>query len=272
MGNDGGTIARGKDLKAIYTDSSGTEDQQHLQRSHNSKVVMCSLSSLPLYHNGPQAVVSDYKGKVYLKEKVLQFMLQRKAKVQERSSERTGGQKPEGQKPEGQTEGQESESQRRGEFCHLKRLSDLVELHVTWKDGMAVCSVSGTNTGLVYLRQCGCVVSQKMVLEVLAPRSNIRPSGGPSNTTRVSETNVRVCPSCGCDADATDVVYLNPPKGSGMDEFNAVTYAALAAEGLTHSKSLKSLKGRKRKRSDKYPQGEAKSRQKVEVIAPEPIA
>ena len=72
MGADGGTIAKRQDLLSSLTNRTNG-DAQRGEDKEEDLIKVCHLSSLPLYNNDP--IVSDYKGKLYIKEKLLQYLL-----------------------------------------------------------------------------------------------------------------------------------------------------------------------------------------------------
>lgn len=215
MGNDGGTIAKGQDLRAVY--SSVGEKAGLLVLDDNEKALFntCALSSLPLYQYGVgQKVVSDYQGKLYLKEKILELLIEKK----------------------------------QGECMklpHVNGLGDVLDLNIKWEDeGGIVCPVTGTSksshSNLAYLRPCGCVFSNKLLIEV---RKHFK-IGEEAEDRATSE-----CPLCGKGFTFNyDIVILNPQMAEEPERFNERNYKYLQLLHMTHSK--KSSKKRKKKRSD----------------------
>lgn len=205
MGNDGGTIAKGQDLRAVY--STELADPVVLYDNEKEAFNTCALSSLALFHDGvAQKVVSDYKGKLYLKEKMLEHLLAKKM-------------------------GQNSK------LTHVTGLGDLIDLNIKWSDdACVVCPVTGASTSnhlsLAYLRPCGCVFGYKVLTEV---RKHLKIGDG------VEESVVSLCPVCGKEFTFNyDVVRLNPQKDE--EDFNERNYKFLQRKGMSHSKKIKKKK------------------------------
>lgn len=132
MGNDGGTIAKGQDLRAVY--SAVKAGPLVLDDREKSLFSTCSLSSLPLFVDGKgQKVVSDHQGQLYLKEKILEHLVATKSVPK---------------------------------HPHISGLADLVDLSIKWDNGRMVCPVTGSSTSMVYVRPCGCVFSNRLLSEV----------------------------------------------------------------------------------------------------------
>lgn len=118
MGNDGGTIAKGR----VFREKEEREpvDPDNVPRT-------CALLLLPF---GCEPVVGDCRGKVYLKEKVYEYLVEKRRDVP-----------------------------------HLRLVHDIVPLTVEWLRGKLVC-LATKNQASCYLRLCGCVLSEKIVREV----------------------------------------------------------------------------------------------------------
>lgn len=206
MGNDGGTIAKGQDLRAVY--STDNADPAVLFDGEKEIFNTCALSSLPLNHEGiAPKVVSDYKGNLYLKEKIIELLLEKKTKSSSK-------------------------------LPHVAGLGDVIDLNIKWSDdGSIVCPVTGASTdshlSLAYLRPCGCVLGYKVLSDV---RKHLKIRGG------VDETAKSLCPVCGQEfAFNYDVVILNTLKEN--NEFNERNLEYLRKQGMSHSK--KKIKKRK---------------------------
>lgn len=201
MGNDGGTIAKGRDLKAIY----GTEkkDGFKLDDQKQSLLSVCALTSLPLYDDGPQKVVSDYKGLLYLKEKAIEAILDAKTGKQKR-------------------------------LPHIKGLDDLLELSIAWNDGAMVCPLTKQSESVyAYLRPCGCVMGSKILSELrLALKVKEDVVDGEKSD----------CPVCGKPFVFNyDVVVINP-AGLAQDA-NDRNYKHLRdVLNVSHTKKVKKRK------------------------------
>ncbi|GEQ68283.1 hypothetical protein JCM33374_g1950 [Metschnikowia sp. JCM 33374] len=222
MGNDGGTIARGQDLKAVYGNSS-VAGQQHLDNLQHSLLAVCSLTSLPLYENGHgQAVVSDHLGNLYLKEKVLELIIRKKS-----SGKGTATKLP-----------------------HINGLGDIVDVNVTWSpEGSVICPVTKTTptkqSTFVYLRPCGCVFSSRLLGDVRRHRKV------PSFPAKVDIS--QECPSCMKPFSFNyDVVVLNPENDPQHADFNKRNFAYLSEElFLGHAKKPLKKKDKRRAKPKK---------------------
>lgn len=211
MGNDGGTIARGQDLRAIY--ALGEVKNEKLDDSEKSRWNTCSLSSQPL---ALDTTVSDYKGNLYLKEKVVELLIEKKL-------------------------GENGTT-----LPFLKSLDDLTELTISWNEnGHVICPVTSvlktSQSNFAYLRPCGCVVSYKILAEL---RKHYKVKEGEQEGKECD------CPLCGKPFMFNyDVVIINPLSKED-EEFNQRNYGYLTETlGLSHSK--KNLKKRKREKKGK---------------------
>lgn len=131
MGNDGGTIAKGKDLRALFGKSESNKEL--LQPAE----IACALTSLPLSKKGASLrVVGDYQGQLFLKERLLEAIL--------------------------------SKTLKRTSFLYIRSLKDLVDVHPKFdlQDSL-VCPISDTkrtkHVSFCYLRTCGCVFAAKVL-------------------------------------------------------------------------------------------------------------
>lgn len=179
MGNDGGTIIK----KIKVTNAAGTElgeDDEY------TLLTTCALSGLELYN---QPIVSDYLGKLYLKEKVIEYLLEKKDLP-----------------------------------THITTLKDVIDLKVTWKlvdsKPHITCPITQLdktkNSEYSYLRNCGCLVSYKLLKKI--------------------STN---CPNCDTPFTKSDIVLVNPVNNKNYTLLNQSNYDQLISQGLTHSKKKK---------------------------------
>lgn len=190
MGNDGGTIAKRKDILSLHGQDKYADDTTQDKESIR---VTCALSSLPLYH---QPIVSDYKGKLYLKEKILEYLIAKK---------------------------------KTPALQHIKSLKDVVDLKVTWSHGhrpAIQCPVTRelkVRNVYGYLRPCGCVMSN-LVLEELSKMHPKKPveSGCPSCGTAFHFDY--------------DRVILNQMADEEYATINEVNMRYVALLGMSHSK------------------------------------
>lgn len=131
MGNDGGTIAKRQDLFSLHKpkQKEALEDEQ---------VNVCAISYMPL----TDPVVGDYKGFLYRKDKLIEYILASKKL---------------------------SENQRK-ELKHIRSLNDVVDIKVTWKNQQIVCPVTETvrtkKIQFAYLRPCGCLMAYKLLEKI----------------------------------------------------------------------------------------------------------
>lgn len=140
MGNDGGTIVK-KIKGEVKAHVDTTEDEEY------TVLTTCYLSSLPLYN---QPVVSDYLGRLYSKEKILENLLE-KDKINK-------------------------------DIDHINSIRDVIDLKISWKlinsKYYIECPVSHItkvkNSEYSYLRTCGCVVSYKLLTNL--PTNNNCPN------------------------------------------------------------------------------------------------
>ncbi|KAG7196174.1 uncharacterized protein KQ657_000186 [Scheffersomyces spartinae] len=163
-------------------------------------------------------MVSDYKGKLYLKEKILEYLLAL-ARTKKETSLESDTTKP-----------------AKNDMAHIKGLQDLVDLKISWDPltSQIECPVTGTtNKSLCYLRSCGCVMSYAFINEL-------------SNKNSVPTFP---CPLCEKPFNREyDMVVLNPLSDTHLMGVNNDSYEKLKAQHLSHSKrSLKKSKKTKSK-------------------------
>ena len=205
MGNDGGTIVRGKDLRAVF----GTHEQDVSEPPLESTELDCALTSLPLSRNGKsEYIVGDYKGRLYLKEHLLHSLLEKKLP-------QTG-------------------------FLHIRTLDDIKDVKILFDtDDRIVCPLRGIRRSkhqvFCYLRSCGCVFAVK-ILQELRTHFNID-----SSTDTAAEIE---CPSCSLPFIFNyDIVIINPDNNPEDSEFNDRNYRFLQNTLLlTHTKKERKRK------------------------------
>lgn len=217
MGNDGGTIAKRLDILSFHNQN--TNNQKTLDDDESSHRNICFLSSLRLNDgvNEQGPVVGDYKGHLYLKEKLLEYII----------AQKTG-------KLDKKVEGTE----------HISSLNDVIDVKIKWektkKEVRMVCPITKelkTSSKLAYLRSCGCLMSYKLLQEISKDSGSIP------------------CPNCETEFDPTlDIVIINPTKDKDIDAVNQSTYKLLQDKKLTHSKRpIKTKKKRKLEDDTKRP-------------------
>lgn len=212
MGNDGGTIARGKDLRAVFGPGDNNAASR-VEEALSSMDTVCSLTSLPLSRKEKShAVVGDYKGFLLLKEKLLEALLAKTLALNPR-------------------------------FLHIKSLKDIVDLKTHFNaEGILTCPITGVqrtkHRSFCYLRPCGCVFSAKVLADV---RSHLKIDEDTEDALK-SE-----CPQCGGVFTFNyDIVMVNTDENATHEAFNYRNYNYITDQlHLTHAK-----KERKRKRSE----------------------
>lgn len=211
MGNDGSTIAKGKDLRVVY----GEADMMASNEEYRLSVldIVCALTSLPLSSQGKsERLVGDYKGQVFLKERLLEAVLEKSSEDKEK-------------------------------LAHIKTLKDIVDLEAEFDgNGALVCPINGSvqteSFKFCYLRTCGCVLSLKVLLDL---RSHLKIS---EEQEDAAESN---CPHCSHQFTFNfDLVILSTETQSLHEAFNERNYEYLTnVLKVTHSK-----KERKRKKPE----------------------
>lgn len=127
MGNDGGTIAKRSD---IVNASKPVETEVEQYDDVSTIYVTCKLSQKTLVD---QAVLSDYQGNLFLRQSILEFLVNKEYK-------------------------------KNPEFSHIRSLQDLVVLNPLFKHYRLICRVErDTADTFSYLRLCGCVMNRKLV-------------------------------------------------------------------------------------------------------------
>ncbi|RCK60899.1 Replication termination factor 2 [Candida viswanathii] len=139
MGADGGSIATRQDILSNHTTKSQHNVPQGEDKEENL-IKTCHFSTLPLYGNDP--IVGDCRGKLYIKEYILKYILGTK----------------------------KDKANVRAEFSHIALLKDISPVHVFWtvvdKVPFIECPVTKeVERGFSYLRTCGCLVSSKALRE-----------------------------------------------------------------------------------------------------------
>ncbi|KAH3666321.1 hypothetical protein OGAPHI_004510 [Ogataea philodendri] len=150
-------------------------------------------------------VVSDYKGQLFNKEPMIQFLLEK-----------------------GYT--------KKPEFAHINTLKDLVELDIkldgdTLRCELASAKYDRTSAAIpkfAYIVPCGCTMTKSPLIQLIAPAK-----GGEFTTTK--------CPICNQEFSSRDVIDIDPDEQE-LEKLE-VRIKSLATDGLTHS--LKPRKKRK---------------------------
>lgn len=237
MGNDGGTIASRQDILSLhsYGKNCRNEKKEIADDDESSILTTCALSSLPLFSPEQPPVVSDYKGKLYLKEKTLEYIIKQKTKDNDFSDKNV------------------AKNNKSSPFSHIRSMNDIVDIHIKWRtdtdsaNPSIECPISkelkNSNTVYAYLRPCGCVLSFKFLegFTKYFEKSNNKPDDA------LGEME---CPNCGkMFCFKYDVVILNPLDIAQYTEFNERSLKFLQDNLLlTHSKNPKK---NKKKRKDR---------------------
>lgn len=237
MGNDGGTIAKRQDILSLhsYGNPGKNKTGQVVDDNEESMLNTCALSSLPLYNSEEPPIVSDYKGKLYLKEKILEYIIGCKNRKNLT----------------------DLDSSRARTYNHIHSMNDLVDVHIQWRtndeyNATIECPISKelrrNNTTYAYLRPCGCVLSFKFLDGFLKHIDEKNSKGDGHRASQEIE-----CPNCGkLFCFKYDVVILNPSDNPHHREFNQKSLSHLEHDLLlTHSKKHKKEKKKKKDRDHK---------------------
>lgn len=209
MGNDGGTIVK-KIKESLEEKSEAGEDEEY------TKLTTCAISLLPLYN---QPIVSDYLGRLYLKEKVLEYIINKSSS---------------------------------NALEHITSMKDIVDTKINWKlvnskyyiECPITHIIKTKNSEYGYLRECGCVVSYKLLQKLMSLKSDYN------------------CPNCNKKFDKYDIVMINPMKNEEYTLINKTNFNHLDNLGLAHSKASK----RKKKRNLADKQEKSKKVKKNHIV------
>lgn len=266
MGNDGGTIAKRKDYLSLYSHINKSNDKSLGDATDtDAPLTSCSLSSLPLYGDPQPPIVGDYKGHVFLKEKILEFILERKQK-------------------KGDT------AQHKSPFEHIRSINDLVDLTIKWRyddnthEAFPEClatQILKKSATYAYLRPCGCVLSYDFLMSMkngshilgkngkdkskrlvgnggaessdsTAPEHKNEPEDAEGPNSSRSASDEEYCPSCSKPFSFDiDMVVLSTKRDPELDKLNESSYLYLTRQlALHHSKKPMKMKKRKKSASE----------------------
>lgn len=240
--NDGGTIPSRteilnfslKKLKGFGTDaggssgSGGTPDRERTIMQMLNVFRYCRLSNEPL----AKPIVSDWNGFLYNKEKVLEYLLDRR---------RDGG------------DTMRKKKEREG-LPDFESLNDVVQLKIGLEKNKLTCPLSNITLDITkdqdlklsdvqfsYIVPCGCTMNTKILREL---------GGFSEETSRVgketAEETAKNCPVCSTPFNVSDIIDINPQNSKSKDRL-LLRKDRLRAQGLYHN--LKRRKAKKLKRS-----------------------
>lgn len=202
--NDGGSIPTRRDLvKDAKKGLSTAQIFENKQLSHKDLWLRCALSGNPL----EDPVVSDYKGRLYKKEAVLEWLLDKPASLQPVAG-------------------------------HITSFKDIVTLQRSMDEtGRWICEITANDVinesskKFVYLVECGHVFSEAALKEV---QGGVLKNGGS-----------RKCILCDTEYDRDNAIVINPQSDEDIARLEK-RYQSLKEKGLTHSlRPMKKKRARK---------------------------
>lgn len=227
MGNDGGTIAKRQDILSLH--SQNNNEQKYMDDDAPSHRNICFLSSLPLYDGkiGPGPVVGDYKGHLYLKEKLLEYLIGQKTGQSEKKIQAVG---------------------------HITSFNDVIDVNIEWEktseEVRMVCPITKdlkTSSKFAYLRTCGCLLSYKLLKEISMKQTKFQQEILKDNKQLTHKDASIPCPKCEAEFDPNvDIVILNLANDAQLMAINMASYKLLQYNKLTHCKKPESKKRNKR--------------------------
>lgn len=203
MGNDGGTIAKRQDIKSLHSKSDSWETSN--PRSLCDLLTVCGLLGIDL-EKCP--IVSDYRGRLYSKEKVIEYILASKSTSSTLSSSSSSL------------------------LPHVKLLNDVLNVTAFWQDHNLTCPVTREfeNVTYAYSRRCGCLFNSKLLKDFFKLENNSCP----------------VC-SLAYDQEI-DLVFVDVNDDLKLQHANESSCRKLQELGLYHNKKpRKGLKKRTRR-------------------------
>lgn len=219
MGNDGGSIPKRRELvREAAKNPSTTEIKESLQEKQEFYWTTDPLSNKPLH----PPIVSDYNGKLYNKQSILEFLLLSEDDTVKAEQERTLA-------------------------GAVKSLKDVVEVHFYSDNSGNVLERNGNGTSS---HRWICPITNKS----LGPGSKavyLVPCGHAFTAEGVKEAKTGECITCGEKYAENDVIPIVPIKAEDTARLQ-LRIKSLRERGLTHSlKEMKKAKGdKKRKRGD----------------------
>lgn len=240
MGNDGGSIPKRRELvKEAARLPSASELKATALESLAHAWDTCPLSSEPLDPAGGTAVVSDWRGRLYSYESVLQCL------ASTSSSSSSSSETPSASIPETQ----QAEFARTG----IRGLKDVVKLRFAVRRdergrGFRACPVSmkelgaGSNARAVYVVPCGHVFAEVAIRETIgttatATNSDNNRGKGETETNGEEEAEKqkqKQCPECSEPFQERDLIPILSTDEAELERL-ARRADELKALGLTHS-------------------------------------
>lgn len=213
MGNDGGTIAKRQDLFALHT-------QKPSECLEDDLLDICATSFLPL----EDPVVSDYKGLLYRKDKLIEHIL---------ASKQTATDK----------------KQQGPNLDHISSLKDVIDLRIAWKNKHITCPVTETvrtiKVPFAYLRPCGCLMLLKLLEKV-------------QGTLKEKKIQKENCPCCGTEFHFDyDVVVVESQKEKEARDRNEKNHEYVSRVLRQYHNGKRMSKGQKRGRESEDKKGNA---------------
>ncbi|EGW35318.1 uncharacterized protein SPAPADRAFT_58542 [Spathaspora passalidarum NRRL Y-27907] len=212
MGADGGTIAKRKDLINVH---SSLDKKNSTGIGYDNELTLlnsCGISAFPLHTKSNDPIVGDYKGRLYLKEKILQYLIDSK----------------------------QSKSRVNPKLSHITSLKDICDVKIEWDTSdeprirCPITKISSAKSTYAYLRPCGCLMSSKVITELNQNNSKGK------------------CPNCDATFSSDcDVVIVNPLGKEEYNKLNESSYKILCNQQLSHSKKPIKSKKVERKQSIK---------------------
>jgi len=240
MGNDGGSIPKRSELvKDAAKNPSTTEIKESLQEKQEFYWTTDPLSNKPLH----PPIVSDYNGKLYNKQSILEYLLPSEEEDKSKKAE-----------------------QEKVLYGAVKSLKDVVEVHFHSEGDD---TKERNSNGAVKTRWI-CPITNK----TLGPGSKavyLVPCGHAFTSEGVKEVKDRQCVTCGQTYAENDVIPIVPTKEEDIARMQ-LRIKSLRERGLTHSlKESKKRKDKKRKHGDEHAEKDKKRRREGNGLLGEEI-
>jgi hypothetical protein len=199
----------------------------------------CALSNEVLR----KPIVADGMGRLYCKEKILEYLIEQKKRDKEEGAKGKKDQK-----------------------MNIKSLNEvqLVNVDIDIEQGILKCPASNITIDLnkdtdvkladaqfSYIVPCGCTMNAKMLNELV----------GLKTSDMLTEKSMHKCPSCGGSFDARDIIPISASLiDNRLKERLQERLTRLTSEGLYHN--LKPRKMRNKRKHDANEEGKQLKRKK----------